>query len=72
MHISPEWKVALRVLGYIAPAMQIARDRGRCLSGDEFIDVADGVINVLAAYLLAEDAPPIGVFCLDGDTTSPK
>jgi hypothetical protein len=70
MDISPEWEVALRVIGYVAPAMQVARDRGRPLSGDEFVDVADGVINVLAAYLLAEDAPPIGVFCLDSDITS--
>ena len=65
-----EWQAALLVLGSIAPGMQAVRDRGYPMNGSEFVDVANEVVGILAVYLLDQDAPPIGVFCLDQATTS--
>ena len=63
---SDEWKIALLVLGAVAPGMQACRDRSKPMTGGEFVDVANEVVGILAVFLLDDDAPPVGVFCLDG------
>ena len=57
--------MTLQILGVVSPALAIAEQRGRDLSGDEFCDVASEVISILGAYMLDEEAPHIGVFCID-------
>ena len=71
MHLSPEWSLSLQVLGLVSPAMQMIRDRGRSLSGEEFVDVAETTISLLSTYLLDDNAPTVAVFCLDPGVKDP-
>ena len=60
---------ALLAMGEAAPAFDAVIHREKPLSSGEFVDVADAVISVLAAYLYDDDSPPVGVFCLDASFT---
>ena len=67
------WQVTLALLGEIAPALAVVSHREELLSADEFVDVADHVINALALFLLGEDAPAVGVFCMNATSeTAPE
>tara|TARA_R110002020_G_scaffold223874_1_gene433110 strand:+ start:441 stop:698 length:258 start_codon:yes stop_codon:yes gene_type:complete len=65
----PRVSWALQAMGEAAPAFDAVIYRKEHLSSSEFVDVADAVISVLAAYLYDEDSPPVGVFCLDASFT---
>ena len=65
----PVWQVVLALLGEIAPAIALCMHRERLLSSEEFVDLADHVINALALFMLDEDAPAVGVLCMDEKAT---
>ena len=65
MFASKEWATTLQVFGAVAPALMLVESSGKKLDGDEFMDVADEVMHILAHHLLEDAAPAIGVFCVD-------
>ena len=65
----PRVSWALLAMGEAAPAFDAVVHRAEPLTSGEFVDVADAVISVLAAYLYDDDSPPVGVFCLDASFT---
>tara|TARA_R110002012_G_scaffold290125_1_gene483603 strand:- start:23 stop:238 length:216 start_codon:yes stop_codon:yes gene_type:complete len=65
--VGAEWNAALELLGAMAPSIAAVRQRGQMLDASEFVEVANELVSIAAVHLLQEDAPPVGVFCLDAN-----